>query len=385
MPKDKKPGANKSGKSKAEADAIAPIPPFPRPIPIPIPRILDLNPAISSLSPVGAVVGGSDFTLGVFGSNFTANTTVLWNLAARATTFISSTQLTAQITAADISVIAAATVTVSTPSTVPTAPPLVSNGVGFAIIPDITTITTQLQNIADNPPQTLSDLNTWVTLESAQVDALAGQVSTDNTNIATLQAQVSTLQNTNAQQATTITQLQSQIAAGQGTTASPMDVAQSFKTVVDQIQQQARGAGGFQTTLTNMNIQLKTLVSVQPASGTTPAQAFLGFPSATAPPDPNLLSTMTLAFGAISNVNPGSSPPPPPPAPTPPPPAPTPPPPAPTPPPPAPPAPPSPPTPVVNRPAAAKGLAGNAPVKPAGSGGGATKSPVPAVQKKQGG
>ena len=56
----------------------------------------------------------------------------------------------------------------------------------------------QLQNISANPAALLDELNTWVTLESAQVDALSGQVSTDNTNIATLQAQVSNLQNTNA-------------------------------------------------------------------------------------------------------------------------------------------------------------------------------------------
>jgi hypothetical protein len=376
-PDEKKPGATQSGASQTSADksqAAIPV----RPLPIPI--IINLNPTISSLSPVGAVVGGGDFTLSIFGSNFSANASVQWNQANRTATFVSSTQLTAQITAADIATVISVTVTVSNPGLTPTAPAAFSNGVGFSIIPDIGSITAQLQNIPANPPALLAELNTWVTLESAQVDALSGQLSSGNSTIATLQAQVSNLQNTNAQQAATISQLQSQIAAGQGTTASPLDVAQSFKTVVDQIQQQARTAGGVQTTLTNMNIQLKTLISVQPASGNNPPLAVLGFPSATAPPDPNLLSTMTLAFGAIANVNPGSSPVPPP---TPAPPAPAPPapaPPTPAPPTPAPPAPPTPNPPIVSHPATAP-APGSAPKTPASGSASTAKNPAPPAGK----
>ena len=350
MPEDKKPEEKKSGEKRPDggepADAVVPIPiPIPRPIPIPI--IFNPAPAISSLSPAGAIVGGGDFTLSVFGSNFNPNSTAEWNQANQPTTFVSATQLNVQIAAANITSIISVTITVSNPGINPTVGPAISNGVAFSVIPDIGSIVSQLQNISANPPALLAQLNTWVTLESAQVDTLSTQVSTGNSSIATLQAQIATLQNTNAQQATTISQLQSQIAAGQGTAASPLDVAQSFKNVVDQIQQQARSAGGVQTTLTNMNIQLKTLISVQPASGTTPPQAVLAFPSATAPPDPNLLSTMTLAFGAIANVNPGNTTPTPAPTPTPPP-TPTP---TPTPAPIPTPAPPGPPTPVVNAPA----------------------------------
>jgi hypothetical protein len=380
-----KPGAGKPEVSKAEVGAI----PIPRPFPIPI--LINPNPVISSLSPVGAIVGGGDFTLSIFGSNFNASSAVQWNQANRPATFISPTQLTAQITAADISAIISVTITVSNPGILLTVPVVFSNGVPFSIVPDISAIVAQLQNIPANPPALLAELNTWVTLKQAQVDSLSTQVTSDNSSIATLQSQVANLQNTNAQQATTISQLQSQIAAGQATNASPLDVAQSFKSVVDQIQQQARNAGGVQTTLTNMNIQLKTLISVQPGSGTTPPQAVLAFPSATAPPDPNLLSTMTLAFGAIPNVNPGTATPPPPPAAAPPP----------APPPPAPPAPPGPPAPVVSSPAAAKTASvapkaapasgsaksqpASAPPKPTGSGGGAKKSSASSVRKKQGG
>ena len=316
MPKDKKPDESKSDQSKRKVEKPEAPPPVqeevvvPRPGTFP-PIVINFNPAISSLSPTDAVVGGGDldvsggfFTLAVFGSNFNSNSTVNWNQSGRPTTFISATQLTAQITTADISVIGPATVTVVNQGL---GRSLVSNSVTFNVIQDISSIINQLQSI---PAPLLNDLKTWATLEHNLVVALKTQVSTDNTTIANLSSQNQNLNVTIQQQKDQIAQLQAALAAAKGATASPLDVAQSFKSVVDQIQQQARDAGGVQTTLTNMNVQLKTLISVQPQSGTTPPQAVLGFPDLTAPPDANLLSTMTLAFGAIPNVKPpGSAPP----------------------------------------------------------------------------
>jgi outer membrane protein assembly factor BamB len=69
--------------------------------------------SLASLSPATTVAGGPGFTLTANGSGFTAASTVLWNGSARTTTYLSSDQLTAQITAADISVSGAVTVTVS--------------------------------------------------------------------------------------------------------------------------------------------------------------------------------------------------------------------------------------------------------------------------------
>jgi hypothetical protein len=307
VPKDQKPGENKSkeskpkrGKPKAPPSGRAAVV-VPRPVP---PIFINFTPTINSLSPVGAVVGGGDFTLTVLGSNFNANSVVNWNQTGRPTTVVSSTQLTAQIAAADISVVGVATLTVVNGGT---GRLLTSNAVTFNVIPDITSVISQLQAIPQNPAALIADLNTWVTLEQAQVDALTTQVNNDKTTIASLNAQIQSLNNTVTQDQNTIGQLQAALAAAKGATASPLDVAQSFKNVVDQIQQQARDAGGVQTTLTNMNVQLKTLISVQPQSGTTPPKAILGFPDLTAPPDANLLSTMTLAFGAIPNVKPPSS------------------------------------------------------------------------------
>ena len=60
------------------------------------------GPTLSSLSPNSAAVGGPAFTLTVNGSNFVSGSVVRWNGAARPTTFVSSTRLTASIPASDI-------------------------------------------------------------------------------------------------------------------------------------------------------------------------------------------------------------------------------------------------------------------------------------------
>jgi len=59
-------------------------------------------PTLTSLSPPSGVAGGAAFSLTVTGTNFVSNSVVRWNGADRSTTFQSSTQLTASITAADI-------------------------------------------------------------------------------------------------------------------------------------------------------------------------------------------------------------------------------------------------------------------------------------------
>jgi len=60
-------------------------------------------PAITTLSPSSTSAGSSDFTLTVDGSNFVNGvSTVRWDGTDRTTTFVSATQLTAQILAADV-------------------------------------------------------------------------------------------------------------------------------------------------------------------------------------------------------------------------------------------------------------------------------------------
>ena len=72
-------------------------PPTPTPTPTPNP-----SPAITTLSPASAAAGGAAFTLTVDGSNFVPASVVQWNGNSRTTTFVSASQLTAQILAGDI-------------------------------------------------------------------------------------------------------------------------------------------------------------------------------------------------------------------------------------------------------------------------------------------
>ena len=269
--------------------------------PIRFPIFFNTNPAISSLSPPGVVVGGSDFTLTVLGSNFGTGSAVLWNGSARPTTVVSSTQLTAAIGAGDIAAIQAVSVAVQNPASGNNAA-VTSTAVTFNIIPSWPDIQNQLGAIPNFPPTLATQINTFVTIQSSQISQLNAQVQTDATNYGNLNTQYQNAQTTVSQQSAEIAQLKSQLAAATYQVASPLDVANSFKGVVDQIQQNAQAAGGLQTTVTNMNVQLKSLVSIQtPAEGGAPT-ASLVFPSPTALPDPQHLSTLSFSFGAIPNL-----------------------------------------------------------------------------------
>jgi hypothetical protein len=59
-------------------------------------------PVIGSVSPAFIAAGGTAFTLTVNGSGFTAGSTVYWGTSDLATTYVSTTQVTAQVPAADI-------------------------------------------------------------------------------------------------------------------------------------------------------------------------------------------------------------------------------------------------------------------------------------------
>ena len=68
-----------------------------------------------SLNPPTAVALGNAFTLTVNGSNFTQQSQVMWNSSSRVTTYVSATQLTAQIAAADIAAAGSVPVSVTDP------------------------------------------------------------------------------------------------------------------------------------------------------------------------------------------------------------------------------------------------------------------------------
>src|SRR5882757_10052653 len=92
-------------------------------------------PNISSISPNSCLAGSPQFTLTVNGSGFDNTSKVQWNGAALSTSFISSTQLTAIVPAANVAVAGTANVTVKNSS----GP--VSNTVIFTINNPVPTIT----------------------------------------------------------------------------------------------------------------------------------------------------------------------------------------------------------------------------------------------------
>lgn len=79
-------------------------------------------PSISSLSPASAASGASALTLTVNGSNFVSGAVVKWNSASLATTFVTSSQLTAAIGASLLSSAGAMSVSVANPGGAPTTP-----------------------------------------------------------------------------------------------------------------------------------------------------------------------------------------------------------------------------------------------------------------------
>jgi len=85
-------------------------------------------PTISSISPAALTAGNPAFTLVVKGTGFATGAVVKWNGSARTTAFVSSTQVNAAITAADVATVGSYSVTV-TNTTGP-----VSNAVTFTAV-----------------------------------------------------------------------------------------------------------------------------------------------------------------------------------------------------------------------------------------------------------
>jgi uncharacterized protein (TIGR03437 family) len=103
-------------------------------------------PAITTLSPPSASVGGPDFTLTVNGSNFPSSATVAWNSAPLATKFVSAAQLTALVPAALIAAAGTARVTVS-------ADGATSNALSYTIaLPGPSTSSAGILNAASSLP-----------------------------------------------------------------------------------------------------------------------------------------------------------------------------------------------------------------------------------------
>jgi outer membrane protein assembly factor BamB len=117
---------------------------------------------LTALSPASATASGPAFTLTATGSAFTPQSLVQWNGSARNTTYVSSTELTAQITAADIATAGNVPVTVNDPANG------VSNAINFTIQPAMLALTTISPTTvtAGGPPFMLTVLGSGFTNSS---------------------------------------------------------------------------------------------------------------------------------------------------------------------------------------------------------------------------
>ncbi len=93
------------------------------------------TPTISSLSPGSAQAGGPNFTLTVTGTNFQNGSVVVWSTSNLATTFVSSTQLTASVTGGNTAIAGVFSVTVVNPDGA------TSNAVAFPVVVPSTGLT----------------------------------------------------------------------------------------------------------------------------------------------------------------------------------------------------------------------------------------------------
>ena len=96
----------------ASPEKLSP-PPAPTIPPAPAPNV----PAIAKLTPSSAIAGSAAFTINITGTNFDSHASVQFNGDVLPTTFVSSTQLTANVTAAQVATPGAARIAVLNPST----------------------------------------------------------------------------------------------------------------------------------------------------------------------------------------------------------------------------------------------------------------------------
>lgn len=73
-------------------------------------------PVLTAISPASATAGGASFTITATGSNFIGSSTINWNGIPLATTYVSASQLTATVPAANIATAASIPVTVFNPA-----------------------------------------------------------------------------------------------------------------------------------------------------------------------------------------------------------------------------------------------------------------------------
>ncbi len=142
-----------------------------------------------------------------------------------------------------------------------------------------------------------ADLREALQALDKQTVTLGQQLDETRSALSQLQATNATLQAQTSEQARLLKDLQARLDQDVPvTSAAPLDLARSFREVIQTIQAEARDADEIGITIRTMDLEIKGLVEA--GEKTTS----LVLPSAQAAVDPALLSTLRLSFGAVPTV-----------------------------------------------------------------------------------
>ena len=146
--------------------------------------------------------------------------------------------------------------------------------------------------------QAVTDAKTAVTERDTQISSLSDANNTYQATVAELQAKSDSLQQQVTTQQRTIDRLNARLAAiaAAPPPVTPINLADSFRKVLDQVQSQARvrSATGPATTIKNMDIEVKGLVNVQEDGSTV-----MVLPTVATQIDASQLSTLRVSYAAV--------------------------------------------------------------------------------------
>ena len=146
--------------------------------------------------------------------------------------------------------------------------------------------------VKEQLPAILKDLKSYAQDQETQRNQMLDALNQQKATIDQLQNSVAALQKINADQAQQIEALKKQITGGESS-ATPLNLATSFKGVMDAIQAEARQTPGVATTVKSMDLEVKGLVQV------SEKVTAMVLPAVGSVIDPNALSTLRISFGAI--------------------------------------------------------------------------------------
>lgn len=182
----------------------------------------------------------------------------------------------------------------------------------MAEIQDILKQFNDLRRVAPEPQRKAIDsiqteLTGFAQQQQDERNRLLAENSQHLTTIAQLQQANTALQRTVAEQARLIDEFKGRSGTeAPPTSATPANLVQSFKSVMDSIQAEAQTTPGIATTIKGMDLEIKGLVQVQ-QEREGPVQTLMVLPNVGRAVQPETLSTLRVSFGAIPVVAPAAA------------------------------------------------------------------------------